>query len=98
MKLASGATFGFVAREWVDKFKVKWAAGTAEKTLGRLALHVFPHIGKKVIREIDAPDLLKVLRKVEPRGKAETTRRIRQICGQVFRYAISTRHGGRDCR
>jgi integrase len=39
--------------------------------------------------DVDAPELLEVLRKVEKRGAIETARRLRQICGQVFRYAIA---------
>jgi integrase len=41
------------------------------------------------VADIDAPELLEVLRKVEKRGAIETARRLRQICGQVFRYAIA---------
>jgi integrase len=95
-KEASGATFEAVAREWVDKFKVKWSPGTAEKTLGRLVLHVFPFIGKQVMRTITAPDLLSVIRKVEARGAHETAHRLLRICGQVARYAVSTGKADRD--
>jgi integrase len=34
--------------------------------------------------------LLDALRKIEGRGALETARRLRQSCGQVFRYAIAT--------
>ena len=34
--------------------------------------------------------MLEALRKVERRGVIETARRLRQSCGQVFRYAIAT--------
>ena len=33
---------------------------------------------------------MEALRKIEKRGAIETARRLRQICGQVFRYAIAT--------
>jgi hypothetical protein len=33
---------------------------------------VFPHIGSRPIAEIDAPELLDVLRRVEKRGVIET--------------------------
>jgi integrase len=39
---------------------------------------------------IDAPEVLEALRKDEKRGAIETARRLRQTCGQVFRYAIAT--------
>jgi integrase len=47
-------------------------------------------MGARPIAEIDAPELLEVLRKVEKRGVIETARRLRQICGQVFRYAVAS--------
>src|SRR5262249_2713321 len=58
--------------------------------LARLEADVFPIIGSRPIAEIDAPELLDVLRRVEKRGVIETARRLRQICGQVFRYAIAS--------
>jgi integrase len=48
------------------------------------------------VGEITAVELLDVLRRVEARGALETAHRIKQICGQVFRYAISTGRASRD--
>ncbi len=56
----------------------------------RFDTHVLPYIGKRPIAEIDSPELLKVLRRVEARGTYETARRIRSNCSQIFRYAIVT--------
>lgn len=35
-------------------------------------------------------DLLELLRRVKGRGAIETTHRVQQNCGQVFRYAVAT--------
>ncbi len=43
-----------------------------------------------------APMLLESLRRIEDRGAIETAHRVKQICGQVFRYAIATGRGDRD--
>jgi len=40
--------------------------------------------------------LLESLRKIEDRGAVETAHRVKQICGQVFRYAIATGRAERD--
>jgi integrase len=95
-KEAAGATFEVVAREWIDKFKARWSAGTAERTLLRLGKHVFPFIGKTAMRTLTAPDLLTVIRKPEARGAHETAHRLLRICGQVARYALSTGRADRD--
>lgn len=56
----------------------------------RLKNDVFPWIGRSAIQEIDAPELLAVLRRVQSRGVVETMHRIKDACGQIFRYGIST--------
>lgn len=86
-------TFEAVAREWwgaVHSSKV--SEGHAERTLIRLQSDVFPFIGARPIREIEAPDLLAVLRKIEARGAIETAHRAKDACGQVFRYGIAAGH------
>jgi integrase len=93
---AAGATFEVVAREWFDKFKAQWTEKHQRDVLSRMEDNLFSFIGKKVIREITAPDVLAALRKVEARGAHETARRVRQICGQVFRYAIASGRADRD--
>ncbi len=51
---------------------------------------MFPSIGKKPIRDLNAPALLKALQTIEGRGANESARRVRQMLGPIFRYAIST--------
>jgi integrase len=53
-------------------------------------MDIFPAIGNRPITEINAPELLAALRKVESRGALEIAKRLCQTCGQVFRYAIAT--------
>jgi integrase len=95
-KEASGATFELIAREWCAKFGAQWSASHAETVLSRLEQNIFPYLGRKVTREITAPEILDSLRRIERRGANETARRVRQICGQVFRYAIATGRADRD--
>ena len=65
--------------------KTRWLLGFATSV-----------IGDRPIAEITAPELLAVLRKVESRGRYETARRLRGVCGQVFRYAVATGRAERD--
>ena len=46
--------------------------------------------------EIAAPELLAVLRRTGALGKLETTQRLKQVCEQVFRYAVATGGVQRD--
>ena len=83
-------TFEQVAREWLTNVHVpKVSSGHAERTRIRLEQDAFPWLGRRSIGEIEAPELLKCLRRVEARGAIETAHRIKDACGQVFRYGIA---------
>ena len=56
----------------------------------RLEQDVFPWIGAKPIASIKPPELLQILKRVQQRGAIETTHRVQQNCGQVFRYAVAS--------
>lgn len=90
-------TFEIVAREWHEKQQDKWTANHAACVMRRLEVNVFPHIGTRPLDEIDAPELLEsVLRRIEKRDALEVASRIKQICGQVFRYGVVTGRCQRD--
>jgi integrase len=89
-KLASDNTFEAVAREWIAKRRNRLAPRYCALVVARLEADIFPQIGSRPIADIGAPELLQALKKVEKRGVIETARRLRQTCGQVFRYAIAT--------
>ena len=61
-----------------------------------LERNIFPSLGSKPITDILPKDILACLRLVENRGTIETAHRTLQICGQVFRYAVSTGRIERD--
>lgn len=82
-------SFEAVAREWYAKHQPSWAASHADKIIRRLERDVFPWLGSKPIQAIKPPELLQVLKRVEARGAIETTHRVQQNCGQVFRYAVA---------
>ncbi|MDK9706383.1 MAG: tyrosine-type recombinase/integrase [Desulforhopalus sp.] len=88
--------FQGIALEWFVKNKHVWTEGHARTIFSRLENNVFPWLGSKPIAEISSPDLLAVLRRMESRGALETAHRVKQICGQVFRYAIATGRAERD--
>lgn len=88
--------FEVVAREWYANQSSVWSASHSETVIGRLQLDVFPRIGARPIGEITAGEVLAILRAIEFRGALETAHRVRTICGQVFRYAVSTGRIERD--
>lgn len=95
-KLATGNSFKAVACEWIDNQRLRLAPRYRALIHSRLEADIFPYIGARSVSDIDALELLAVIRKVEKRGVLETARRLRQICGQVFRYAIVTGRAKHD--
>jgi integrase len=89
-------SFETVAREWLSKFSKNWKESHTKTISVRLINDVFPWLGARPIGEINAPELLTVLRRIESRGALDTAHRVSAICGQVFRYAIATGRAQRD--
>ena len=88
--IASTNTFAIVAREWMENRRAQVALGQYEKTLSRMDNDVLPWLGARPISEIDAPEILVVLRRVDGRGARYTAHRVRSEISRVFRYAIAT--------
>lgn len=89
-------TFEMVAREWHQKQRSAWTERYALRLTSLFERDIFPYIGKKGIDEIKAPELLKVLRKMEARGLTESVARARELAGSVFRYGIACGYCERD--
>jgi integrase len=71
-----------------------WKGGStpyyAGQIVRRLEADAFPTIGASPDCRTRTPQLLDMLRKVEKRGVNETARRLKQLVGQIFRFAIVT--------
>jgi integrase len=94
--LKSANAFEVVAREWFEKRKHEWASSSADTMLDRLEKHILPKLGQRPVAEITATEVLAMLRVVENKGTLETARRLMQMCGQIFMYAIATGRAERN--
>jgi integrase len=94
--LRSAHAFDVIAREWFERRKHEWATSSAQTMLARLEQHVFPKLGSRPIAEITPPEVLAMVRIVEGRGTLETARRVMQMTGQIFMYAIATGRAERN--
>lgn len=93
---AAGNTFEAVAEQWLKATAAKRAAITQDKVTTWLRKDVFPYIGKMPITAIGPRDVLAVVRKMEARGVIDSAKRVAQICGQVFRFAVAEGTAERD--
>ena len=93
---AANDTFEKIARSWLEKTAASRAKSTQGKITTWLENHVFTQIGKMPISEIGPRDVLSALQKIEARGAIESAHRVKQVCGQVFRYAVAIGAVDRD--
>lgn len=84
-------TFEVVARLWWADWKAARSDSHTEYVKRRLEADVFPAIGGRPVGEIEAPELVRMAKKIEQRGALDIAKRALQTCSQVFRYAIA--HG-----
>jgi integrase len=96
LELSGANSFESVAREWLENQRDSWTEKYAGHVERRLESDVFPAFGLCPIADIDPLDVLEALRKVEKRGALDIAKRLRQTCGQIFRYAVITGRAKRD--
>jgi integrase len=94
--LAAENSFEIIAREWYQKQSHIWVQRHADDVRRRLEKNVFPFIGSRPIADIEAPELLAAMRRIEQRGAHDHAHRVLAVCGQVFRYGIATGRCSRD--
>ena len=80
-------TFEKIALMWMETKSKGLNEKYAKQNLERLKQHVFPTIGALPITEITIPDVVRVVERIGNKGTIETAKRMKQVIGQVFRYA-----------
>lgn len=87
---AAVPTFAEVGRRWLAKQRKSWVPKYYGRIEKRLEDDIFTTpLGLMVITDIEPPELLKYIRRIENRGALETARRISNHCGAIFRFGIA---------
>lgn len=82
-------TFEALARQWLVKVKKGRSERTQRKVTAWLEHDVFPHIGKMPITAIKPRDILAAVQIIEARGAIDSAHRVKQVCGQIFRFCVA---------
>lgn len=90
-RTAAENSFETVARSWWTHWKPSRSEQHASQVMRRFETNVFPYIGSRPVSEIQAPELVAMLKAIEARGVNDLARRALQTSSQVFRYAVA--HG-----
>jgi integrase len=89
--LGDTRSFRTVALLWLDHWKVDKSERHVGSTRRRLDANVLPMLGARPIADIEAPELVAMVKSVEARGVGDLARRALETSGQIFRYAVA--HG-----
>jgi integrase len=94
--LKGANAFEVIAREWLEKRQHEWAPSSIRTKRTQVENHILPKLGKRPIADITAPEVLEMLRVIEKKGVLDTARRMMQVTGQIFMYAIATGRAERN--
>lgn len=89
-------TFENIAEEYLAKKKGVLSERYHQYISRRLETNIFPFLGNTPIKKITPKELLTVITDIEMRGAIETSHRVLQEIGQVYRYAIATGRAEHD--
>ena len=92
----SGNTFKAVALEWHALKADGWSESHAIREKRNFENDLLPYFAVRSIGEIEAIELLAVIRLVEERGALEAAHRVFTTAGQIWRYAVATGRAKRD--
>ncbi|WP_426176301.1 tyrosine-type recombinase/integrase [Massilia sp. TWR1-2-2] len=92
----AATTFESVARTWLTKTAPSRAESTQKKNTTWLERNVFPCIGGMPISTIGPRDVLRAVQTMESRGAIESAHKVKQLCGQIFRFAVAGQLADRD--
>jgi len=85
-----------LAREWYHQYAPGWNPAHASRIWRRLEVDLLPWLGKRPVQQLEAPELLACLRRIQARGALETAHRALQTLSLVFRYGVATGRAQRD--
>ncbi|MGR5240527.1 integrase domain-containing protein [Photobacterium damselae] len=89
LKAVHEDTFLNVATKWFEIKKDDVTADYAVDIWRSLELHIFPHLYDVPVREINAPQIIELLKPIEAKGSLETVKRLTQRLNEVMNYATN---------
>lgn len=90
-RVATENSFASVAGRWIEHWKDDKSIRYVDSTRRRLVTNILPTLGPLQMAEIEAPNIVTMVRAIEARGARDVAKRALETTGQIFRYAIA--HG-----
>ncbi len=90
-KASTEGSFQTVAALWLAHWREDKSPRHADYVERRIGLDIVPRLGSRPIAQIEAPELVDMVRAIEDRGARDIAKRALETTGQIFRFAIA--HG-----
>jgi len=81
-------TFQKIAEVWLAQQKTEWSAEHYRRTKSYLERDVFPWLGDREAKTIEAPEIIPIIMRVSDRGAVDAATRVKGFIQQVFDYAV----------
>jgi integrase len=95
-KLESSESFQSVATLWYAHWRHGKSKQHVDVTWRRLEANVLPAIGSRSIGDLEASDLVPMVKAIETRGVSDIAKRALETTGQIFRYGVAHGHCKRN--
>jgi integrase len=89
-------SFASVAELWLEHWQDGKSPRHVDSARRRIAANILPYLGTRQMSEIEAPDLVSMVKAIERRGARDIAKRTLQTTGQIFRFGIAHGHAKRN--
>lgn len=89
-KLHQDNTFGLIAEEWFVERSPNWSDYYRDQVRHGLDEEILPTLGRLALRDVTAPEILEIMRRIEKRGAPTIAINVRMWISNIFRFAILT--------
>jgi hypothetical protein len=90
-RIATENSFASVTDRWLEHWQDGKSRRHVDSTRRRLAANILPSLGGRPIVEIEAPEVVAMIKAIEKRGARDIAKRALETTAQIFRYGIA--HG-----
>jgi len=95
-KAAAENSVRAIGDAWLALHKDTWSSSHHTREQRNLEKDVYPYLGARPLGEIEPPELLRIIRKVEERGALSVSHRVLTTARGVWQYAIAEGYALRD--
>ncbi len=90
VQVENASTFREVALEWHEHHTLHCEKNHRTFLLNRINQYFFPIFGDKAMHDISAADVMTAVETLQQAGATQGGRRLAEIYGQIYRYAVTT--------